>query len=310
MFLRLTPVLKTLLLLNGLIFVLDSVLGSGLHKVIIGIFALQPIESYFVYGVGEISFYPWQLITYQFLHGGFSHLFFNLFALWMFASELEERWGSAKFLVYYLLSGIGAGLVHMLVSYELGSMAPTIGASGSIYGVIIGYALLYPDRKLMIFPIFIPIPARIFAFGMMGISVVLGIFSLEGGVAHFAHFGGALTGILLLKFGEKTPIFKVARKYLKFGMPSNEYTGSYGGNVFGSASKKGASGFNAFWSKSDVKQSSTSSNKRININSNDFGGQKVTQDTLDAILDKISSSGYASLTEQEKYILNELSKKL
>lgn len=318
MFSRITPVLKILLILNITVYFLDSFLfkiliidGVPLSYWIMKYFALQPIGGFMTTSGMEFLFYPWQLITYQFMHGGFSHLFFNMFALWMFSSELEERWGSAKFLVYYLLSGIGAGLLHMLISSVMGSTAPTIGASGSLYGVIIGYAMLNPERKIMMFPIFIPIPARVFGIGMMIFSVILGVTSSDG-VAHFAHFGGALTGLILTKWGEKTPLFKITRKYIKFGLPPmNEYTNTWGSYNTGYRRVQQQQYNNPYnqYNRPQVDVDHNSNQpKQVKLTEIDVGGIKVTQETIDAILDKISKTGYHSLTEQEKYILTEISK--
>ena len=319
-FIRMTPVQKTLIAANVGVYVLGNVLFSSL--VIAGIpmdfllmkyFALQPFDGYVTMGGIEFNFYPWQLITYQFMHGGFTHLFFNMFGIWMFSAELEEKWGSAKFLAYYLLAGIGAGILHMFISVSMGSIAPTIGASGSLYGIIIGFAMLNPDRKIMMFPLFIPIPARIFGIGMMVISVIMGVSSSDG-IAHFAHFGGALTGLLLVKFGERLPFFSLARKYFRFGIPSNEDNNWQ--NRFGGYDSE--RGFSQYTSQSYYTPTSTSqqevktnsSPKQFNLSELDLGGTKVTQATVDAILDKISKTGYHSLTEQEKYILTEISKRL
>jgi membrane associated rhomboid family serine protease len=328
-----TPVQKTLIAVNVAVLILEYLFSS---LVIAGIpakilfmqyFALIPFDGFVapagsnLYGFitptnMEFIFYPWQLITYQFMHGGFTHLFFNMFGIWMFSAELEEKWGSAKFLAYYLLAGIGAGILHMFISVSLGSIAPTIGASGSLYGIIIGFAMLNPDRKIMMFPLFIPIPARIFGIGMMVISVIMGVSSSDG-IAHFAHFGGALTGLILVKFGERLPFFHLARRYFRFGIPSNEQftnTDNMQNRFGGFNSEKG---YSQFTSQSSYTTTSTSQEvktdskpKQFNLNNFDLGGTKVTQATVDAILDKISKTGYHSLTEQEKYILTEISKRL
>ncbi len=325
MFFRLTPILKVLLITNIAIYFINNLIFGGivisgipLHYWIIEIFALQPIHTDIIFSSNvDFGFGIWQLLTYQFLHADFGHLFFNMFALYMFSSELEETWGSAKFLVFYLISGIGAGLLHLLISPILGHSAPTIGASGSLYGVIIAFAMMNPDRKIIMFPLFIPIPARVFGLGMMALSLIIGITSSDG-IAHFAHFGGALTGLFLLKFGEKTPLFRLARKYIKFGMQGNDYSGNYRNNIYSSSifkrkQNKTTSDYHVEWSKpnQNTTTSYTSARKETpNLNNIEVGGVKVTQEKIDTILDKISVSGYQSLTEQEKYILTEISKKL
>ena len=325
-----TPVMKALIVANIAVYILGNLLlysiaidGMPGQVFLMKYFALQPVGGLVAYGGVEFNFYPWQLITYQFMHGGFMHLFFNMFGIWMFSSELEQSWGSVKFLTYYLLAGVGAGVLHMFMSMSMGSIAPTIGASGSLYGIIIGFAMLNPDRKIMMFPIFIPIPARIFGIGMMVLSLLMG-FSNSGNIAHFAHLGGALTGLLLVKFGEKLSIFNLARKYFNFGLPSNEYlgnnNGSIWGNNFGQSQNKfdNERGYSQYSSRSSYTTNSSfqqevktdSKPKQFNLNDLNLGGAKVTQATIDAILDKISKTGYHSLTEQEKYILTEISKRL
>lgn len=335
MFFRITPALKILLILNIAIYFINNLLFGGivvsgipLRYWVIDIFALQPIyDNYAITNSGILGFGfgIWQLITYQFLHADFGHLFFNMFALYMFSTELEETWGSGKYLFFYLISGIGAGLLHLLISPLLGQTAPTIGASGSLYGIIIAFAMLNPDRRIIMFPLFIPIPARVFGIGMMAISLIIGLTSQDG-IAHFAHFGGALTGILLLKFGERTPIFRFARKYVKFGIPSYEHIDNSNrrrkinpsGSIFDRKyqSSDPNSNYYAHWSnpnknvQTNVSQPKTYTKSSNVLNNIEIGGVIITQEKIDEILDKISESGYKSLTEQEKYILTEISKKI
>ncbi len=314
MLFRITPMLKFILIINVAVFIINNLLagsitlsGVPVSYLIMKYFALQPFD-----GIADMQFYPWQLITYQFMHADFSHIFFNMLALWMFSSDLEENWGSAKYVIFYLLAGIGAGITHLVITPILGHSAPTIGASGSLYGIIIAFAMLNPDRKIMVFPIFIPIPARIFGIGMMVVSAIMGFNSIDG-VAHFAHFGGALTGLILLKFGEKTPIFKWARRYIKTGIPSNEYIGSGSAQSRFRFTSQARQGYKSAWTNSQT----TERPQVVDTNSThkqysdiEVGGVKITQSQIDAILDKISHTGYQSLSEQEKYILTEISKKL
>ena len=326
MFFRLTPVVKILLIINFAVYFAANLLfgsimvhGASLHYWIIDALALQPIGD----SMSQCGFGIWQLITYQFLHADFGHIFFNMFTLFMFSPELEERWGSVKFLAFYLLAGIGAGLLHMAISPLLGHPAPTIGASGAIYGIIIAFAMSNPDRKIFMFPIFIPIPAKLFGIGMMVLSVLIGISSTDG-IAHFAHFGGALTGLLLLKYGEKTPIFKVLRRKLHFGIEGYEFNdnnyNNYYGNFGQQSQKSGYNIFNQFnqqtedqeikaeWiNPNEQKQTTSNKNKFDNL---EIDGVKISQEMVDKILDKITSDGYQSLTEQEKYIITTISKML
>ena len=146
---------------------------------------------------------PWQLVTYMFMHGGFGHLFFNMYTLYIFGSVLERVWGTKKFLLFYFVTGIGAALVHILVQYLTGSFALTVGASGAIYGILMGYAMLYPDSIMtLIFPP-ISLKAKWFVLIFAGIELLLGITGTQAGVAHFAHLGGLIFGLLLMLYWTK-----------------------------------------------------------------------------------------------------------
>lgn len=301
------PVLKSLLIINLSIFILQTLIlsvfnidGTSLNTYFRQYFSLMPIFNPNYELVTEY-FYPWQLISYQFMHAGLWHLFFNLLALWMFGSELEETWGSAKFLTFYLLSGIGAGISQLLVAPYLGQFAPTVGASGAIYGILLAFGFSFPDRPIFMFPFFIPIPAKIFVFIMAGIGIISGITD-DGNVAHLAHLGGMLTGFLLFKFGDKSGIFKLANKIYKpkkkstfnDSLYSQDYTSfSQEPRIYKMDNKK-----------TEVYDSGEKK-KTIIIN-----GEEITQNKIDEILDKISAHGYQSLSEKEKFILTELSKRI
>ena len=206
------PTIKTLLIINVAVFLLHHLFftsftigGQSLARYFIEYFALQPIsglENFFGSGA---SFYPWQIITYQFMHANLWHIFFNMFALWMFGSELENLWGGTRFLTYYLLCGIGAAIVQLFISPIFSDPAPTIGASGAVYGILLAFGLTFPDRPIFMFPFFIPIPAKFFVLIFAGIELLTGLTSTDG-IAHFAHLGGAATGFLLLKFGDRLGI--------------------------------------------------------------------------------------------------------
>lgn len=296
------PVIKTLLITNVVVFVLQYVFlgfltigGVSVQRFVMAYFALQPLET----GM----FYPWQLISYQFMHGGVWHLFFNMLALWMFGSELESIWGSRRFLTFYLLAGIGAGLAQIAVtSFFPDYGGPTVGASGAIQGVMIAFGFMFPDRPILMFPIFFPIPAKIFVLLWIGIDLVSGLMGSDG-VAHFAHLGGALTGYLLLRFGDQVGIFGF------FDKIRDILSGGGGGRkVFGTKRKiydiREADSYRA----TEKPEIGVSSWFRAKTSSD--GNRTITQEDIDAILDKIAKTGYASLSEEEKRILMEASKKL
>jgi len=221
----------------------------------------------------------------------------------MFGTELEEYWGSRKFLSFYLICGVSAGILHMIMSTFMGHIAPAIGASGSIYGLFFGFIMLNPDRRLIMFPLFIPIKAKWIGIGMVVISLIGGL-SGGDGIAHFAHLGGGLMGFLLVKLLPN-----------RFGINNNEAY-NYGyippnkkhfvKNIFNK--KEEPKHYSIKWE--DPKRSTYSESNSSNLKEIYVDGQKISQEMIDVIIDKISKSGYASLTEQEKYILIEVSKKI
>ncbi len=169
-------------------------------------------------------FHIWQPVTHMFMHGGFWHLFFNMYTLYFFGRVLEERWGAKKFLIFYFVTGLGAALIHTGVEWiqmhhwmgqvAEGSLAaqskiyalkmtPTVGASGAIYGVLMGFAMLYPDAMLsLIFPP-VSMKAKWFVLIFGGIELLTGITGVGGGIAHFAHLGGLIFGYLLIQYWKK-----------------------------------------------------------------------------------------------------------
>ena len=312
MFFRLTPIVKTLLILNASVYVLEMIAGGLTIDMLpfkmwfMKWFALMPINGLPVGYNVTFEFYPWQLITYQFMHGDFWHIFMNMFMLWMFGTELEQNWGSRKILSFYLICGIGAGLLHIIMSITLGHIAPAIGASGSIYGLFFGFIMLNPDRRLIMFPIFIPIKAKWIGIGMVIISLIGGL-SGGDGIAHFAHLGGGLMGFLLVKFMPHKFGFDVD----EYGFTSQQKKNPVG-NIFDRKQKPQS--YSLHWEepKKTTSHTATSSSSYNSYNLKEIyvDGQRISQEMIDTIIDKISKSGYASLTEQEKYVLTEVSKKI
>lgn len=182
------------------------------------------LEKFALFYPTSPFFHWWQPVTHMFLHGGFGHLFFNMYALFIFGSVLERVWGVKKFLLFYFVTGIGAAAVHIGVQWiqmhalmnsaAEGSMAavqaihnlkmtPTVGASGAIYGVLMGYAMLYPDSVLtLIFPP-VSLKAKWFVLIFAAIELALGVFGTRAGIAHFAHLGGLIFGFILIMFWKK-----------------------------------------------------------------------------------------------------------
>jgi membrane associated rhomboid family serine protease len=144
-------------------------------------------------------FWVWQLATYMFLHGGFSHIIWNMLALWMFGAELEREWGTRSFLKFYLSCGVGAGVCVVIANYIVGTPEiPTIGSSGAIFGLLMAYAMLYP-RRTILFSFLFPIEARWFVLIVGAVSLMMSIGGGNSGVSAFAHLGGLLTGYIYLK---------------------------------------------------------------------------------------------------------------
>jgi membrane associated rhomboid family serine protease len=280
------PVIKGLLITNTAIFILMWFFsafhfnGVSLHMVLTTIFGLMPF--------GE-GFYPWQLITYQFLHADFWHLFFNMvFGLWMFGMEVEHIWGSKKFLIYYLSCGVVAGLSQLVLSPIFEPvLGPTIGASGAIYGVMIAFAAMFPDRYIYLY-FLIPVKVKYFVI----ILIVFGVMSVggQGNVANLAHLGGAVAGYLYILYDRR----QVARGRSHGTFQSWMSSAPWSHPTSSSGDVVDAKVFDINESKSfEPKEKPVDLQKRI-----------------DEILDKISRSGYQSLSEEEKKILFEASKRM
>jgi membrane associated rhomboid family serine protease len=141
---------------------------------------------------------PWTIVTYMFVHAGFAHLFFNMIGLYFFGPRLESRLGSRSFLTLYLIAGIGGGVLHMIFSRG----APVVGASGSIYGVLLGFATFWPRERMIVFPIPVPLEARVVVIGYLVLSLTQGSLGAGAGIAHFAHLGGAAFAFAYLKWAD------------------------------------------------------------------------------------------------------------
>jgi membrane associated rhomboid family serine protease len=208
----LPPVIKNLLIINALVWLAQITVGKN---------DLVPVEDLFALHFVRSELYkPWQFVTYMFLHdpGNFFHILFNMFALWMFGSTLENLWGTKRFLIFYLICGIGAALVHMgalwydnstwLEYFQQGQISegdyrmltniPTMGASGAVMGIFAAFAYTFPNSQMIILPIPFPIKAKWAMIGLIAFDLIGGFSNRQGGVAHFAHVGGAAVGILVL----------------------------------------------------------------------------------------------------------------
>ena len=186
------PVTTALIVANVAIFLLQ-----GLLPALAGPFALGPLGAAGATG-GQVGFGLWQLVTYGFLHGGLTHLAFNMFALYMFGGAIEQVVGQRRYLAYYLVCVVAAALAQLGVAALSGDVYPTVGASGGVFGLLLAYAAFFPRNKVMLLFPPIPIPARMFVVIYAGIELVLGVTGSQSGVAHFAHLGGLVGGAAML----------------------------------------------------------------------------------------------------------------
>ena len=280
------PVIKALLIANGGVFLLEMFFGSfhfgdiGFSEIFDRFFGLMQLGH---------GFYIWQLITYQFVHANFWHLFFNMvFGLWMFGMEVEHVWGSKKFLIYYLSCGVVAGISQLILSpiFEP-ALGPTVGASGAIYGVMIAFATIFPDRYIYLY-FLIPVKVKYFVI----ILIVFGVMSVggQGNVANLAHLGGAVAGYLYILFDRWQLTRRRGRGTSQSWMSSAPWSHptSSAGDVV------------------DAKVFDINETKSFEPKEKPVDAQK----RIDEILDKISRSGYQSLSEEEKKILFEASKRM
>ncbi|MCB0641123.1 MAG: rhomboid family intramembrane serine protease [Phaeodactylibacter sp.] len=201
--LRVTDVVRHLLIINVLMFVGTMFMGDWERLRWLAMF--YPTSEFFM---------PTQIVTHMFMHANFSHLFFNMFGLYMFGPPLESLWGPKRFLFYYLFTGLGALALHLFVSYleingyfgsggQLLVDVPMLGASGAIFGLLAGFGMRFPNVQIMLLFPPIPMKAKYFVLIYAAAELMLGLSGLSQGVAHFAHVGGALFGVLLILYWDK-----------------------------------------------------------------------------------------------------------
>ena len=255
------------------------------------------------------DFRIYQIITYMFMHGNFGHLFFNMFALWMFGNTLENLWGSKRFLLFYMVCGIGAGLCQELVQYiqYANSLAPystvnlgghivtmdtylnmmtTVGASGAIYGLLLAFGMMFPN-SMIYFYFLIPIKAKWFVIGYAVIELITGLTGVDN-VAHSAHLGGMLFGLLLILYWKKNP-----------AGPNKDF-------------RKLKDVFQSWKQKSNLKYTryeEVKEERNVPRSDEEYNRQRAQKERdMDAILDKVAKNGYGSLTQEEKEFLFKNSK--
>jgi len=283
MFKNIPVVTKHLLVINILAYLATIVLKQ------------QQIDLEYIGGLNYFmapDFHLYQFITYQFLHGSFSHLFFNMFALWMFGCVIENVWGPKKFIFYYIFCGIGAGLCQELVQFITYGALPfnsiTIGASGAVYAILLAFGMTFPEERIFIFPLPVPIKAKWFVCIYAVIELTMAMSSYGDGVAHMAHLGGMLFGFLLITYWRKHP--------------GSDYNFAKGFKSFSRFTRQsGATHFN--------RRTTTTTPPPPHEDDMAYNARKkARQEEIDKILDKIRKSGYDSLTKDEKQRLFDASR--
>lgn len=306
-------VTKNLLILNVVAFLFTVVLGRDM----LGNYQLN--ETLGLHFFMAPDFHIYQLFTYMFMHGNFEHILFNMFALWMFGCVVERVWGAKKFLFYYITCGVGAGLFqeaaqfvqfYVLASEQIPSFSfpymwtvahnsaaflngwTTVGASGAIYAILLAFGMIYPEDRIFIFPIPVPIKAKYFVIGYAAIELFSAIATTGDGVAHIAHLGGMVFGFFMIRYWRK------------------QVDGGYGGSAAKDAFEKMR---NAFAGRKKQQFTYTRHagaaphDKQDDWNYN--AQKKASQEEIDRILDKIRRNGYDSLTREEKKTLFDQSNK-
>ncbi len=224
------PVVKNLIIINVIAFVLYWILGRAGLINLNGVLGMFYIQSPF--------FKPWQVVTHMFMHGSMMHIFFNMWALWIFGKTLESVWGGKRFLVYFFVTGLGAAFLHQLVQYieliptinavkaqygfetltyerlrEISTSypglyqalrTPTVGASGAVFGILLAFGMLFPNTPLFIIPFPFPIKAKWLVIGYGALELYLGVTQSGSSIAHFAHLGGMIFGFILIKYWNRT----------------------------------------------------------------------------------------------------------
>ena len=298
---RIPTITKNLLIINALMFLALLVFQmKGIN--------LNDVLGLHFFMASDFHFY--QLITYMFMHANFEHIFFNMFALWMFGCVVENVWGPKKFLFYYISCGIGAGVIQEIVQFvsfyfmatsqipgagfgDLWQIAQnstavlnqwtTVGASGAIYAILLAFGMIFPEERIFIFPLPIPIKAKWFVGIYAAIELFSALATPGDSVAHFAHLGGMLFGFLMIRYWRRHP-------------ESDRYGRSNGQLFF---DKLRTNWENRSHKKADKPRDSRQDD-RPTRQTEESSTEKTNQQEIDRILDKIRRSGYDSLTEEEK----------
>lgn len=212
--LKLPPVTRNLLIANIVVFALQQWLPSADSLALTVHFALWPLGASPYTNVP--GFELWQLVTYAFMHGGYEHIAFNMFGLWMFGGVIERTFGARNFTVFYFVCAIVAALAQLMVmKFFPNGFYPTIGASGALFGLLLAFGMLYPREKVFLLFLPIPMPAWLFVTGYAVVELVLGVTGTQAGVAHFAHLGGMVGGYVMIQYWRGKLPWKPRRQLMR-----------------------------------------------------------------------------------------------
>lgn len=306
--LKIPPVTKNLLIINVLAF--------------LGLLVAQQVWGYDLnYALGlhffmASDFHLYQLVTYMFMHGGWEHIILNMFMLWMFGSVVERAWGESRFLFYYILCGIGAGVMQEIAQFfyvyfmldaqqslgivesfsvmrQLGDQLnnlTTVGASGAIYALLLAFGMMFPNEKMFIIPIPVPIKAKWMVMGAIVVELFSAMAVSNSNVAHLAHLGGMIFGFFLIRYWRRHP--------------ENYYDNGNGTSFFDNLRSK--------WEQRGGNHSFGKGSRYHGTGNPDWdynAREQAAREEIDRILDKIRKSGYDSLSKEEKQTLFDQSKK-
>ncbi len=298
------PGIKFLLGSNVAIFLIELLFGDlhfaggqPLRDVIVEYGALWPLSS------GH--FLPWQLFTYMFLHEGFTHILFNMLMLWWVGVQVEQAWGTKRFLIYYFVCGLGGATAHLLLSGFFGmASGPMLGASGAIFGVLVAFGVMFPEMRLIFFPIFIPIKAKFVVPILIAIEIY-STYNSSDNVAHLAHLGGAVTGMIYLLIMSGGKILASRRTPVQSQWGNGSAQVPKNGGIFGRMRPQSQT-VDADYRDLDNHGGGIADTKIQDVKQ----AKVITQEEIDRILDKIAATGYQNLTETERDILFEASRRM
>lgn len=307
MFRQIPPITKNLLIINVLAYLAAVVMkGSGIDF----------NEIFGLHFFMADNFHLYQLVTYMFMHGGVTHLFFNMFALWMFGCVIEQTWGSRRFLWYILACGVGAGLfqeaaqfvqyaVEGLAAYNMvnvgGMIIPTseylnmwvtVGFSGAVYGILLGFGMTYPEERIFIFPLPVPIKGKWFVMLYAAIELFSALSTSSDGVAHIAHLGGMAVGYIIIRHW---------RQQYERRQRASSFNGWETWDGYEIRTRESLKDKISAWWKRNMQGGKRHYNQESHYDKAERNRkEQEEQEEMDRILEKIKRSGYDSLTDEER----------